>query len=39
LGTINVHFEATGQVLVIYSEFIKYLRNNGNTMKRCISYL
>jgi hypothetical protein len=25
-----VDFEATGQLLIIYSAFIKYLRKNGN---------
>jgi len=32
-------FDAAGQLLVIYSGFVKYLRKNGNTMKQCISYL
>jgi len=31
LGNINVAFNATGQLLIIYSVFIKYLRKNGNT--------
>jgi hypothetical protein len=38
LGIISVDFDATGQLLIIYSAFIKYLRRNGNTMKQCISY-
>jgi hypothetical protein len=25
--------DATGQLLIIYSEFVKYLRKNGNNMK------
>jgi hypothetical protein len=32
LGIINVDFDATGQILIIYSAFVKYLRKkNGNT--------
>jgi len=33
LGIISVDFDATGQLLITYSPFIKYLRKNGNTMK------
>jgi len=29
LGIINVDFDATGQLLIIYSTFIKYLRKKG----------
>jgi len=36
---ISVDFDATVQLLIIYSAFVKYLRKNGNTMKQCISYL
>jgi len=32
-------FGITGQLLIIYSSFVKYLRKNGNTVKQCISYL
>ena len=32
-------FDATDQLLTIYSAFIKYLRKNGNKMRQCISYL
>jgi len=32
-------FDATGQLLIMYSAFVKYLIKNGNTMKQCISYL
>jgi len=39
LGIINVDSDTTGQLLIIYSAFIKYLRKNGNTMKQCISSL
>jgi len=38
LGIISVDFDATGQLLIIYSAFVKYLRRNGNTMKQCKSY-
>jgi hypothetical protein len=34
-----VDFDATGQLLIIYSAFVKFLRKNGNKMKQCISYL
>ena len=30
MGIINVDFDAAGQLLIIYSAFIKYLRKNGN---------
>ena len=39
LGIISVDSDATGQLLIIYSAFGKYLRKNGNTMKQCISSL
>jgi hypothetical protein len=39
LGIISVGFDVTGQLLIIYSAFIKYLRKNENTTRRCISYL
>jgi len=39
LGIINVDFDTTGQLRIIYSAFVKYLRKNGNTMKQCISSL
>ena len=39
IGNITVDFEATGQLLILYSAFIKYLRKNGNTTKQCISSL
>jgi len=39
MGIINMDLDATGQLLIIYSAFVKYLRKNGNTMKQCISYL
>ena len=39
-GIIYVDFDITSQLLIIYSAFIKYLgKKNGNTMKKCISYL
>ena len=39
LGIINVGSDAIGQLLIIYSVFVKYLRKNGNTMRQCISSL
>jgi len=37
LGIINVDSNTTGQLLIIYSAFIIYLRKSGNTMQQCIS--
>jgi len=37
-GIINVVFDATGRRLIIYSAFAKYLRKNGSTMKKFISF-
>jgi len=34
LGIIKVDFDATGQLLIIYSAFVKYLKKNGNTVKQ-----
>jgi len=34
LEIINVDFDATGQLLIIYSAFVKYLRKNWNKMKK-----
>jgi len=41
LGIINADFDATGQLLIIYSysAFVKLLRTNGNTTKQCVNYL
>jgi hypothetical protein len=39
LGIIKVDFDATGQLLIIYSAFFKYLRKNRNTVKQCITSL
>jgi len=36
---INVDFDVTGQLLIMCSAFVKYLRKNGNTMRQCISCL
>jgi len=38
-GIIIVDFDATDQLVIICSAFVKYLRKNGNTVKWCISYL
>ena len=29
--------DVIGQLLIVYSSFIKYLRKNGNTMRQCIA--
>jgi len=39
LGIINVDFDATDQLLIKYSAFIKCLRKNWNSMKQCITSL
>jgi len=39
LGFISVDFDATGQLLIVYSAFVKYLRKNGNKMNQYIRYL
>ena len=39
LGIISVDFDATIQLLIMYSAFVKYLRKNENTMKQHISYI
>jgi len=36
---INVALNVTGRLLIIYSAFAKYLRKNGNTMRKFISSL
>jgi hypothetical protein len=38
LGIISADFKATGQLLIIYSAFVKYLRKEGNTIKQCLIY-
>ena len=38
-GIISVALDATGRLLIIYSAFAKYLKKNGNTMKKFISSL
>jgi len=35
----NVNFDSTGQLLIMYSAFVKYLRKNGTTTKQYISAL
>jgi len=37
LRNIRVDFDATVQLLIIYSALVKYLRRNGNKIKQCIS--
>jgi len=36
---INVDFDTTGQLVIIYFVIVKYLRKNGNKTKQCISSL
>jgi hypothetical protein len=38
LGIIGVDLHATGQLLIIYSAFVKHVRKKGKTIKHCISY-
>ena len=38
-GATSVDLDATGQLLIVCSAFIKYFRKNENTMKYCLSYL
>jgi hypothetical protein len=37
IGDYCVAFNATGQLLNVYSAFITYLRKNGNTTRQCSS--
>jgi len=39
LGLISVDFDATGQLLIIYCAFVKYVQKNGNKPKQCFSCL
>ena len=39
MGIISVDFDATEKLLIIYCAFVKYLKQNGNSMKQRISYL
>ena len=39
VGDNSVDFNVTGQLLIIYSAFVKYLRKNGNKRRQCISYI
>jgi len=36
IGNHQFDFDATGQLLIICSAFIKYMRNNENSMKQCV---
>jgi len=38
LGIISMDFDTTGQLLIIYSAFIKYFRKKWNTVKQCNGY-
>ena len=39
LSTISVDSDVTGQPMITYSAFVKYLRKSGNVMGQYISYL
>jgi len=39
IGAIIVDFDTTGQLLIIYSAFVKYLRIIGNTTRQFIDSL
>jgi hypothetical protein len=39
IGAIIVDFDITGQLLIIYSAFVKYLRIIGNVTRQCIGSL
>jgi len=39
VGNNSVDFNVTGQLLFIYSAFVKYLRKNGNKRRQCIGYI
>jgi len=39
LDIMSADFNVTGQLLIMYSVFVKYLRKNGNKMRQCISCL
>jgi hypothetical protein len=39
LGIINVDFDITGQLLIIYYTFVKCLRKQWSKMMQCIRYL
>jgi len=38
LPIISVNFDATGQLLILHSAFVKYLKKKENKMEQCISY-
>jgi len=38
LGIVIVGFNEMGQLLIIYSGFVRYLRKEGNTMRQCIEF-
>jgi len=39
IGDHQCDFDAIGQLLIIYSAFVRYFRKNGNTMKEFVRYL
>jgi len=36
MGIINVNLDVIDKLLIIYFAFVKYIRKNRNTMRRCI---
>jgi hypothetical protein len=38
IGYHQCGYYAAGQLLIMYSAFVEYLRENGNKWKKCISY-
>jgi hypothetical protein len=38
LGNISVVFDITDQLLIRFSAFVRYWRENGSTMRQYISY-
>jgi hypothetical protein len=34
LGIISLGFDITGQLMIVYSAFVKYFRKNGNTVRQ-----
>jgi hypothetical protein len=39
LGIIIMYFDATGQLLIVYSAFVGYLRKSGNTVRHLFTHL
>jgi len=39
LEIVNADFDAKGELMIIYSAFIKYFRKKVKKIKQCISFL